>query len=349
VPCAGGRLYTVQAGDTLWELARRFQVSLETLRAANPQLTDPNALVVGQILCIPGVAPGPTCPAGTTTYTVRAGDTLFGIAQRLGTTVAELQRLNPGVDPSSLQVGRILCVPAAPAPGPTCPAGSTTYTVRAGDTFFSIAQRLGTTVAELQRLNPGVDPQALAVGQRLCVPAAPAPPPTCPAGTTTYTVRAGDTLFSIAQRYGTTVAELQRLNPGVDPTSLQVGRILCVPPLPTPIPGACPSGSEPYIVRSGDTFFAIARRLNTTVSEIERLNPGVDSQSLVVGQRLCVPRGPVTRQCPGFNYVIQSGDTFSALAARYGVTVESLREWNPFINPESIPVGAIICIPTGQR
>lgn len=166
VPCAGGPLHTVEAGETLWGLARRYLVSVEALRLANPQITDPNVLAVGQVICIPpGTAPG-ACPAGATTYTVKAGDTLYAIAQRYGTTVAELERLNPGVDPMSLQVARILCVP-----GPAtrrCPGVS--YVVQPGDTYTALAARHGVTVEALRAANPAINPNNIPIGAVICIP-----------------------------------------------------------------------------------------------------------------------------------------------------------------------------------
>lgn len=118
-----------------------------------------------------------------------------------------------------------------------CPGG-TVYVIRSGDTFFSLAQRFGTTVEAIMTANPGVNPNALQVGQEICIPVAP-PAPTCPPGAFSYTIRAGDTLFSLARRYNTTVSAIIRLNPGIDPNNLRVGQIICIPrvePIPVPRP-----------------------------------------------------------------------------------------------------------------
>jgi peptidoglycan endopeptidase LytF len=170
----------------------------------------------------------PPCPNGFL-YQIRAGDTLFAIAQRFGTTVTQILAANPGLDPNSLQVARLICIPRAGAPG-GCPAGTSPYTIRSGDTFYSIAQRAGTTVEAIQRANPGVNPNALRVGQVICVPGA-APPggPACPRGSAPYVIRSGDTFFALAQRFGVSVADLQAANPGVNPNALQIGQLVCIP------------------------------------------------------------------------------------------------------------------------
>jgi LysM repeat protein len=226
-PTCSGQLYTVAAGDTLSAIARRNNVTVTAILAANPQITNPNVLTVGQRICIPGAVtpPGPG-PCTGTQYTIAAGDTLFALASRYGVTVDAILAANPGLDPNSLQVGRIICIPTTAPPPTTCPGF--TYTIKAGDTLYALARQYGTTIAEIRRYNPGVDPASLVVGQRICIPV-PAPPGPGPCQGTQYTIVAGDTLFALAQRYGTTVAEIQRANPGITPESLRVGQIICIP------------------------------------------------------------------------------------------------------------------------
>lgn len=170
-----------------------------------------------------------------------------------------------------------------------CPGGRL-YMIRPGDTYYSIALRTGTTVEALIRANPGVDPNALRVGQTICIPAGPVPVPRtpCPGGRL-YTVRPGDTYYSIALRFGTTVPALIASNPGVDPNALRVGQVICISVRPTPIgPPACP-GARPYVVRAGDTYFAIAARFGVSVPALVAANPGIDPNRLRVGQVICIP------------------------------------------------------------
>ena len=118
----------------------------------------------------------PPCPGGTI-YIIRAGDTLYAIAQRFGTTVNALIAANPGINPLNLIIGQPICIPV---PGPTpVPCPGFYYTIQPGDTYYLIALRYGTTVDALIRANPGVDPNRLVIGQRICVPVA-APPPVAP-------------------------------------------------------------------------------------------------------------------------------------------------------------------------
>ncbi|CZT01403.1 hypothetical protein WAI453_006903 [Rhynchosporium graminicola] len=117
-----------------------------------------------------------------------------------------------------------------------------------------------------------------------------------------YTIAAGDTLYEIAKRYGIDISVIQSLNPGVKPESLQVGQIIVVPGsagsrLSSGYINADSSlaASTTYVIISGDTFYAIAKRLGTDVSHIQSLNPGVRPEALQVGQIVNVPSGPTQR------------------------------------------------------
>lgn len=164
----------------------------------------------------------PPCPGGTL-YTIMPGDSYFGLAPRFNITVDELAAANPGVNPQNLQIGQQICIPVAPT-GQPCPGGFL-YVIKSGDTYYSIARRFGTVVPALVAANPGVDPNRLTIGQSICVPA-PTPSP-CPGGRF-YTIIAGDTLFSIARRFNTTVAALTAANPGINATNLQPGQVICI-------------------------------------------------------------------------------------------------------------------------
>jgi nucleoid-associated protein YgaU len=206
-PEAGARRYTVQPGDTLSEIASR---ELGTVRrmgeilALNPDL-DPDRVVVGRVLDLPGTADaarGPSSPdprgvrpepsgaaPAARRYTVREGDTLTGIASReLGGVgrMDEILDLNRGLDPDRVLVGQVLLLPA-PAPGAAVPAvarprgpavPTRRYTVSEGDTLLRIAAReLGSSgrLEEIVVLNRDLDPDHLQVGQVLQLPADEAP------------------------------------------------------------------------------------------------------------------------------------------------------------------------------
>lgn len=226
------------------------------------------------------------CPTGSSAYTIRSGDTLFALARRFNTTVEAIIAINPGINPNRLQVGQRICIPgAATPPTPTCPNGFF-HVIRPGDTFFGLSQQFGISVEAIIRANPGVDPNRLQIGQRICIPGAVPPMPSCPNGFF-YTIRAGDTLFALSQQFGVSVQAIISANPGIDPNRLQIGQTICIPRAVTPIP-QCPNGFF-YAIRPGDTFFRIGQQFNVSVEAIIRANPGIDPNRLQVGQIICVP------------------------------------------------------------
>ena len=186
---------------------------------------------------------------GADTHTVRSGDTVYDIAAEHGVSAQALVKANRLKDGGRwIMPGQVLRMPGAkggtvtvaPPPRATSSGASTapssragsgsagrTVTVRAGDTLSDLALRHGTTVSALVRANGIKDARLIYPGQRLTLPGTSRPPTTSPAkaqasssrpagstsGTsTTYTVRAGDTLSGIAARHGTSVAALAKAN-----------------------------------------------------------------------------------------------------------------------------------------
>ncbi|MBU5438927.1 LysM domain-containing protein [Tissierella sp. MSJ-40] len=223
---SGSFQYTIRAGDTLFALSQRFNVSVQAIMNVNPGI-DPNRLQIGQIICIPSMAPPvPSCPNGFL-YTIRAGDTLFELSQRFNVSVQAIINANPGIDPNRLQIGQVICIPSMAPPVPPCPNGFL-YTIRAGDTLFELSQRFNVSVQAIINANPGIDPNRLQIGQVICIPMVTFPVPPCPSGFL-YTIRAGDTLFALSQRFNVSVQAIINANPGIDPNRLQIGQIICIP------------------------------------------------------------------------------------------------------------------------
>ncbi|QHJ72408.1 polysaccharide deacetylase [Planococcus halotolerans] len=182
-------------------------------------------VTVSQLLNLPSSPPA----SRGTTYTVKAGDTLYSIAQRFNTTVAKIAAANNIANVNLLRIGQVLKIPGtstAPTPTPP-PATSTTYTVKAGDTLYSIANRYNTTVAKIAAANNITNVNLLRIGQVLKIPGTTTTPPA--ATTVKYTVKAGDTLYSIAVRYNTTVAKIAAANNITNVNFLRIGQVLIIP------------------------------------------------------------------------------------------------------------------------
>ena len=225
--------YTVVSGDSLWSIANRFGVTVQALRDANNLTSD--VLSVGQVLTIPGVSGeednGEDEDNGAVFYyTVERGDSLWSIARRFGVTVQEIRDAN-NLTTDTLSVGQSLIIPGISAgddledneDSETVP---TTYTVASGDSLWSIANRFGVTVNDLKSAN-GLTSNLLSVGQVLIIPTAGSSTPGSPTYNT-YTVASGDSLWSIANRFGTTVDTIKTLN-NLTSNLLSIGQVLQIP------------------------------------------------------------------------------------------------------------------------
>lgn len=187
-----------------------------------------------------------------------------------------------------------------------------------------------------------------------------------PGSNCTYVVQWGDTLYSIARRYGTTTTVLVSMNGLANPNYIRAGQVLYVPcsgsgtpvATATSIPGATatpiPGGgcAAYYYVVSGDTLSAIARRYGVTLAAILGVNYIPNPNYIWVGQRICIPGSgvPVATATPAPGgcrayYTVVRGDTLLAIAARYGTTYWAIAIANNIANPNLIYPGCVLCIP----
>jgi LysM repeat protein len=227
---------------------------------------------------------------------------------------------------------------AAPTAAGQC---GTSVTVVSGDTLRKIADRCGTSVAALRLANPEIGwGNLIYPNQVLLLPGAILYGDN---GYDTYIVARGDTLKSLANRFGTSVDILLSLNRSITNVNLiYEGQRLVVPsgrgvPVPPPPSNPPPTNGQIYYAQSGDTLRKIAARFNTSVDAILKVNPQITNPNLIfVGQGIAIPAGVST-------YAVQRGDTLRIIANRFGTTVDSLLALNPNIkNPNLIYVGQII-------
>ena len=268
---------------------------------------------------VPYIAPG-----GTTGnyYTVKAGDTLYGIASKYGISVDELKAQN-NLTSNTLTIGEVLIIPEIEVPETP---DENVYIVKSGDTLYSIANKYGMTVNELKSLN-NLTSDALSIGQELVVSEGNA------ATLEAYTVKAGDTLYSIANKYGLTVSELKSLN-NLSSDTLSIGQVLNVSNSST-----TPSNpSNTYTVKSGDSLYSIARKYGITVDALKSAN-GKTSNLLSIGEVLVIPTTTGAR-----TYTVKSGDSLWKIATTYGVSVNALKQANG-LSSDLLSIGQILVIP----
>lgn len=150
---------------------------------------------------------------------------------------------------------------------------------------------------------------------------------------TTYTVQNGDTLYSIARKYNTTVDAIKSLN-NLTSNTITVGQIL-------KIPVDSSLDYDNYTVQSGDTLYAIARRYNTTIDEIKRIN-NLTSNTITVGQILKIP---AYESDDYINYVVVKNDTLYSIARKYNTTIDAIKNLNN-LTSNTLNIGQVLKIPT---
>lgn len=165
-----------------------------------------------------------------------------------------------------------------------------------------------------------------------------------------YIVQPGDTLAAIAQRYHVSVRALARVNGISNMNLVQAGRRLAIP---------VAVRHFRYRVRWGDTLSAIAARFHLSMSTIRSMNPSVGAY-LLAGSSLalcsgCGASGGYTASsgspyhassASGTRYVVQAGDSLTAIAARYGTTVSALAAANNIASPDHVVIGTILTVPS---
>ncbi len=184
--------YVVQAGDTLYKIAQKFNVNAAALISAN-KLTNPNLIFVGQTLIIPSggaslpvsTQPAATAGASGTIYVIQPGDTLYKIMVKFNVSASAIIAANRLANPSLLFVGQKLVIPGAAAPVPAAtqppaaqpaatavPVPGGVYVVQAGDKLYLIAAKFNVDPAALIAANHITNPNLIYVGQRLVIPGA---------------------------------------------------------------------------------------------------------------------------------------------------------------------------------
>ena len=261
------------------------------------------------------------------TYVVKAGDTLYGISNQFGVSVTELAKPN-NVDAGSLKVGQVLTIPSTSG---TNPNNMFMYTVKKGDTLYSIAKKYNTTVQKIIDLNY-LKNANLSIGQVLRIPEMYTPDNEISLPNyISYTVKKGDTLYSIAKEYGISVDTIIKDN-ALNNNNLVIGQELKIRVTPDSVvieecigPDYVPpviDNTTIYTVSKGDNLYSIARKFNTSVDNLIKIN-NLKSNTLSIGQKLKIPKN--TQQQV---YIVKSGDSLYSIAKKFNTSVESIKNKN---------------------
>ena len=259
--------YKIKKGDTLGHIASKHAISVKDLKSANDLTT--NNLSIGKVLKVPALTkqnkatakkaktePKKTALRSKTKYIVKKGDTLGGISNRYGVSVAKIKEAS-SLKNSRINVGDVLLIP-----GTQEKITTSKYAVVTGDTLGGIGKKFGVSVKELKDAN-NLTKNDLYVGMKLVVPGNPkissTPKQTAQKPTqqksTKYVVKRGDTLGLIAKRHGVTIGSLKNAN-NMRGNSINAGQTISIP------------GSSKYRVQEKETTYR-SNNKNTKESIIE--------------------------------------------------------------------------------
>ena len=220
---------------------------------------------VADYIGVPYIAPG----IDENTYIVKKGDSLYSIANKFGISVEELKTAN-GLSGNLINVGQTLNIPTKET------TNATVYTVKKGDSLYSIANTYGVSVNDLIEYN-NLGTTLLQIGQEILIPRNNQIPPS-DTSQITYIVKSGDSLWSISKKYNISVDELKNAN-NLSSNLLSIGQELIIPQS---------NNYKTYIVKSGDSLFKIAAQNNVNLNDLIELN-NLKSDLLSIGQTLLIP------------------------------------------------------------
>ncbi|XP_055344395.1 muramidase-2-like [Paramacrobiotus metropolitanus] len=263
----GGTEYIVKAGDSLWEIGQKHGVDYHQIASDN-NIPDPTLIHPGMKLIIKGTAapaggsasgqhPGGNAsrqsPAGgETTYVVKAGDSLWEIGQKFGTTFQQIASDNNIPDPTLIHPGMKLVIRGSPTAAGSAPptaggrpsagGGEKIHVVQPGDTLYVIGQKYGVNFLQIAADNQIADPNVIFPGMKLRIGGGQAAQGSAPvaggnggrgpapsAGGRQYTVRPGDSLWEIGQKHGVDYHQIAEVNKIADPTKIFPGQVLNIP------------------------------------------------------------------------------------------------------------------------
>lgn len=201
IPIEGTEYYIVKSGDTLWSIAKKYGISVNSIKEKNGLIN--SKLSIGQQLLIPIISNEQSEP---NTYVVKKGDTLYKLAREYDTTPEEIIKQN-NLTNTILSIGQILNIPKKES------NYENIYEVQKGDTLWSISKKYNISVDAIKKQNNLVD-NILSIGGKLLIP-----------NSNKYIVQKGDTLYSIAKKFETTVDKLKQIN-NITDDILSIGQLI---------------------------------------------------------------------------------------------------------------------------
>ncbi|KAF7343654.1 hypothetical protein MSAN_01986300 [Mycena sanguinolenta] len=348
--------YTIASGDTCTAVDQKYDIALSDLIRWNTALTSAcTTIQLGEAYCVAGG--GDACPS---VYTVVSGDSCGGIESKFDITLDDILAWNPWLTSScALQIGQNLCVngTASTSTGPPAniAAGTLTncttyYTIASGDTCTAVDKKYDIALSDLLRWNTALTSACTTIqlGEAYCVTGGG------DACSSVYTVASGDSCGAIESKFSVTLNNLLAWNPWLTSScALQIGQNVCVSgasstgstgPPANIAAGTLANCTTYYTVASGDTCNAIDTKYDLSLTDLLRWNTALTSActTIQLGEAYCVAGGG--NPCTAI-YTVASGDSCSAIETKYGITLNQILAWNPWLTSScALQIGQNVCV-----
>lgn len=376
--------HTIKKGESIFIISQKYGVTVDQICKWN-EIKNPSKISIGQKLYIFDKAVPSKTPAGDKQYyTVKPGESLYIISQKLGVSVGQLAEWNdkparkPIIHPgekllffgSPVKNSAAQVVAAEKPVSKDKPKQTGTkqyYTVQSGESLYSISQKLGVTVKELAEWNgKDADKPMIYPGEKLSYygkksdQTKPVETTTAPQGTKkTYVVKKGESLYSISKTTGTTVADIAVWNnkdpqnptiyPGEKLTYYSSGSVK------TSAKEAEKSVSKnqmKYRVKKGDTIFGIAQTFGVSTNDILTLNKLNKSSAIHPGDIIYIPVAGTAKSSSAktkmIKYRIKSGDNLWSIASTFNVPIRDICEASGITKNSALHPGETLNIPVKE-
>lgn len=406
-------VHTVQKGESLWDIAQKYRLSLDCISSAN-NLGKPDLLYIGQEINIP-IEKSENKPEGTpelsfktdksnykgvssslnrefkelvkeTDYSVKAGESLWTIAQNYQVSLKELSEINDLEDAKKLSVGQIIKIPLRNwskdvreneerAEEEKTQYEGVEHIVESGESISVIAQRYHVPVETICQLNKISVEDYVFPGQRIKIKSSEKIPDEPSATeevkpkdensqTVYYIVKSGDSLWNIAKNYDVSMEGIIAVNYLSNKDVLSVGQKLEIPAMGGLAQGNKTVQKVEYTVVKGDSLWNIAQKFDVKMHEIINLNELQNITQLSVGQKLNIPasekalalkqetKTTVTltqdEKPKDIVHYVQKGETLWGISRKYQVSLQSVTNVNSLSENSRLIVGQKLVIPNGR-
>lgn len=308
-------------------------------------------------------------------HRVRTGETVYSLTKKYGVSQSELEYNNPGID-KGLTIGQMLKIPYvegidlpySSTDQKGAPSGFIKYKIESRkETAYSIAKKFGITVEELYEYNPTV--RKIKKRTKLNIPyweetkeknaesTDLTEKPEFGGQIIMHQVVSGETLYSLAKKYGTTEQEILNLNPEAE--QLKAGITLKIKSggsainenLPQPIENDENRNYIEHIIESGETMWGTTRKYNVSEEELKALNPILNT-GFPAGAVIKIPVAdtnkplakPVNEEAFE-QHLVKKGETLYGLSKQYNVSIPDIIKYNPILDRRNLAYGETILIP----